>query len=334
MSEPVKPFARKDEGIHVPSTQPMWQESLFFCWWDENAGIGGIHRLGQEPNQGKANYWHGLFTADGLRYRSIVHTLDLVESDRQPMEMRAGPQSIRFGEDGDFIDFSEADTSVKLRFKGYYPMCEVWRHGSGGSVEREMAANHFENSGSVTGSVSMAGREYTISGQFHRDHSWGLREWSKMYGHRWAIGTAGPDLSFAGAVMLGTQDVTEGGFVIRNGIRIAAERVDFVVFLESDGVSHRGGEVTFHLEDASQLGIRFDSIGGFIAGHGGMILTDQLCRFRSTEGHEGFGLLEASINTRLGTGPVNVSLRSALQTGYSQLPTGQKVGDVRVKQSQ
>jgi len=334
MSEPVKPFARVDEGTHRPSSQAFWQESLFFCWWDEAAGIGGIHRLGQEPNQGKTNYWHGLFTADGLRYRSIVHSLDMVEGDRQPMEMRSGPQSFRFTEDGDFITYSEADTSLNLRFEGYYPMCEVWKHGTGGAVERDMAANHFENSGRVSGIVTMAGREYRVDGQFHRDHSWGLREWAQMYGHRWAIGTAGPDLSFAGAVMLGTKDVTEGGFVIRNGIRIAADRVDFVVFLEADGVSHRGGEVTFYLEDQTDVTIRFESIGGFIADHRGMYLTDQLCRFQSSLGHKGFGLLEASINTRLGTGPVNVSLRSALEPGYSRLPKGLRVAEVRAGQTQ
>ena len=40
-----------------------------------------------------------------------------------------------------------------------------------------LAAEHYEQSGKVHGTMSVSGRHYTIEGTGHRDHSWGVRNW-------------------------------------------------------------------------------------------------------------------------------------------------------------
>lgn len=321
-------FSFKDEGAHRPDPDdPIWQESQVFLFYDEVQGIGGMQRVGQLPNQDKANYWNGLFTRDGLRYRADVHDVPLVEGDRHERGLRSGGQSMTAtSEDAGVIEFQDADTELRLSYETFHPMCEVWEHGTGGDVEADMAAAHFESSGRMSGTVRMGDREFEVDGSFHRDHSWGPREWEALAGHRWVVGTsADGEFAFSSAVMLGTSDLVSGGYVFRNGERFQASEVDIVVGMEPDNVTARNATVAWELENGETVVVDCEVIDGWMFGHGKYIEADQLARFQ-VRGEETSGWcdIEVSMNHRLHNMPVQLAVGAALDEGFSQ--TRHRVG--------
>ena len=313
-------YSLSDEGVHPPGPDPMWQESVVILWLDQDAGVGGFQRIGQLPNLGTTNHWHGLMTTDGLHYIRDVHDLPLVPGDRGADGLGSGGQRLTVGPDGGRVDFADDDTELHLEFLDFYPMCEVWERGTGGAVEENTAANHYESSGRVTGTARFGGRTIDVDGLFHRDHSWGVREWDLILGHRWIVGTAGPGLSFSAAVMLGDKDIVAGGFVVRDGERIQATEVDVVVRLEPDNITTRGAEVAWYLENGETLSIRSENLGGFIFSHGIWRLSDQLTRFHvvGDEDVTGMCLVETSTNHRLNNMPVSLAIGAAIDHGLSQ----------------
>jgi hypothetical protein len=63
-----------DEGTDEPdSSDPDWQESVFVHWYDVGQKVGGVHRIGHEPNRagGRSALECAVFTADGTRFRRI-----------------------------------------------------------------------------------------------------------------------------------------------------------------------------------------------------------------------------------------------------------------------
>lgn len=53
---------------------------------------------------------------------------------------------------------------------------------------RMRSARHYEQSMIVNGSVTLNGRSEILKGTGHRDHSWGLRDWSASHRFRWLTG--------------------------------------------------------------------------------------------------------------------------------------------------
>ncbi len=99
------------------------------------------------------------------------------------------------------------------------------------------------------------------------------------------VGTAGPQFSFSAAVMLGTNDLVAGGYVIRNGDRFQARDVDIVIGIEPDNVTARTATVAWTLDNGETVIIDCEPLGGWMLGHGQYLESDQLARFtvRGTE---------------------------------------------------
>ncbi len=313
-------FSFVDEGAHIPGDDHLWQESQIFIWWDERKQIGGLQRVGHIPNQHKANYWHGLMTGEGYRYLTDVHGLPLTADDRDARGLASGGQSMRaLDERRGSIDFADDNTELHLRYQDFYPMDEVWEQGTGGHVEAEMAAAHFETSGRVTGNVRIGEQIIDVDGMFHRDHSWGPRDWEYLTGHRWVVGTAGPQFSFSSATMLGNQDLVSGGYVIRNGKRYQAELLDIVIGIEPDNVTARNATVTWQLAGGETVIIDCEPVGGWMFGHGNYLESDQLGHFQVRgEDITGWCDIEMSMNHRLHNQPVRLAVAAALKQGVTQ----------------
>src|ERR1700761_4873201 len=68
-----KQYDYDDEGSHESGTdEPDWQESGFVHWFAAAAGVGGVSRIGHEPNRpggGRSALQCFVATADGVRFR-------------------------------------------------------------------------------------------------------------------------------------------------------------------------------------------------------------------------------------------------------------------------
>ena len=190
------------EMPHEAGPEEFWQESVVVMWNDVKAGIGGLIRIGHEPNHegGIVPLWFALFGADGTRYRRNV-VEPLTDADRLETGFGARGGKYRFTwEDGVRLQVEDEGCSIDIRQEDFFPGTDFFPKDAG-TLTEEFASNHLESSGRVTGQIELDGTTYELDGFGHRDHSWGLRLWDTVLSHRWMPATFGPDLSF-GSVSL------------------------------------------------------------------------------------------------------------------------------------
>lgn len=331
-------FTLADEGVHPVAegnTNPDWSESFFFSFYDDSVGIGGAFRVGQELNNGTANCWYGIMSAEGWRYLHNGQDYPITDADRTEhglgISWETGSSHLFFDEQGigRFTARCE-DTEIDLRIENYHPMSPMWpigTEGGHGHVEQTMAYGHYEGSGRATGTLTARGKTYDIDALCHRDHSWGPREWKGFTGHRWVVGGLGEELSFSGLVAITsagdetTGGVVQGGFVARGTEIEFLEHLDCILYLEPDGLTYRGGWSTLYLPGGEKIHLELEPVNAvmFTIRDRFYMETAQLCRATDELGRTGYCYLEASLNTRMGQFPVQHLISATVQEGYSEI---------------
>ena len=126
----------------------------------------------------------------------------------------------------------------------------------------------------------------------------------------------GPDLAFGSITWLGPEGpLTRGGYVVEDGNVRVADSADVVTWLESDGVTHRGGELvlTFGNEERRFVCRALD---GWVNVHHDVAWVDELCAVEH-DGRTGYCDFEISNNVRMGSARVRVALRAADTNGLT-----------------
>jgi hypothetical protein len=78
----------------------------------------------------------------------------------------------------------------------------------------EFAKGHYEQLVSATGTITIGGETWDISGHGLRDHSWGPRYWQAPWYYRWLTANFGADFGFMGSrIARRDSEGTRGGFV-------------------------------------------------------------------------------------------------------------------------
>jgi hypothetical protein len=300
--------------------EQWWQDSAFAVWWAEDAGIGGVVRLGHEPGfeGGISALWFGLTTRDGQRFRRNT-TNALGAADRLSNGWGAldGRYAIYF-EDGHVrYRVRDTDCTLDLAVQDFYPRTDFFPPTAGTLVD-DFASSHFESSGRITGEVVLGDTTYEVDGLCHRDRSWGLRKWDTLLSHRWVPGTFGPHLSFGSICWHGIDgSLRRFGYIVRDGVVERAEEIEVVVHMEPDGISYRGGSATWHFADGDTFSIEPKPLDGFVFEHHGIGDVDTICPLE-LDGQLGFCDLEVSNNPRAGRGPITEALFAARGDGLSR----------------
>ncbi|EHB55620.1 hypothetical protein MycrhDRAFT_2814 [Mycolicibacterium rhodesiae JS60] len=297
-------------------SDPRWQESMFVAWFDLSAGIGGAHRVGHAIGAGSANVWSALVTSDGRRWRQNHERLDVGSQRRSPDRFGAG--NTNFVAEPLGIEVDDPAAGVDLHFHDYYSPVPVWNGSEAEEVASSIAPNHKEASGRVSGSVRLGETTYSVDGLFHRDHSWGARDWSTIVSHRWFVGTFGPELSFSAVVLQGPDGrYIRGGAIVRDGAITPATHIDIVVAGEADGVSHRGGEVWMDFADGQRFGARGEVIDGVLCQQDGWVGVEGLSRIVTIEGPQLIGFGDIEISNGIRPRDVTAALRAVCVNGAS-----------------
>ena len=193
LPEPAAPKALQpsadDEGTHQPGAEPLWSESWYADFVDEQQGIGGWFRLGLIPNQNIA-WINALLCGPGM---------PTVAANDFEAQLPDDPGVVRT----DAIDLTHTATQplqtyrVSLRGRGqaYDDPAALLRREPGRPVELTMDLTwttagtpyqyrltpRYEIPCTVSGTVTADGRTFAVRavpGQ--RDHSWGVRDWWSM----------------------------------------------------------------------------------------------------------------------------------------------------------
>jgi hypothetical protein len=110
------------------------------------------------------------------------------------------------------------------------------------------------------------------------------------------------------------------GYLVRDDEITYATRVDVVTYLEADGLTCRGGEVTRYLPDGDQLHLKCRQIDATVARLHNVYYVASVCVVEH-DGHIGICDPEISNNARLGTEPMGLALYAALETGLNRAST-------------
>jgi ecdysteroid kinase len=193
LPEPAAPEALqpagKDEGAHAPGAEPLWSESWYADFADEQQGVGGWFRVGLIPNQNTA-WVNALLCGPGLPTIAVNDFHARIPDDSSIVRT-------------DAIELNHAATEplrsyrVTLRGRGhaYDDPSALLRNESGRPVDLSMDLTwttvgtpyqyrltpRYEIPCTVSGTVVADSRTIdldTVPGQ--RDHSWGVRDWWSM----------------------------------------------------------------------------------------------------------------------------------------------------------
>ena len=297
-----------------------WQDSAFLVFNAREAGIGGVFRIGHEPNHagGIAALWFGLVTRDGTRFRRNT-TNPLREADLLADGFGALDGRYRITHDGETLRYRVEDNGCRadLTVRDFYPRTDFFPKSAGTLVD-EFASSHFECSGAVTGTIELDGRRFEVEGLCHRDRSWGLRRWDTLLNHRWVPGTTGPELSF-GSIAWHAVDgsIRQFGYVVRDGEVRYADEVDIVVHMEVDGTSYRGAVATWTFAGAEPFVLHCRPYDALVFEHHNVGDVDAICEIE-IDGRPGFCDLAVSTNPRAGSGPITAAARATTQDGLSR----------------
>jgi hypothetical protein len=245
-------FGPEHVGTHETNGDPFFQESNLMVWYDLDQGLGGFWRIGQEAVRGELNSCFGVFTDDGLRFRSNVTGAPMVEGDRGPMHMSWGDR-LRVDLDTLTLTADFPECRAKLRFEDFFPAYVIGRIKQPGANDGPTVArfgHHMEVAGRMTGDVSIGGRAVTVNALAYRDRSWGTRHWEGIRGTRWWPAVFGPDLCVHISGSVHERGLMKcNGFMFRDGQMFSMVEADVAVTLDYDAIGPRSGYARFTLDN-------------------------------------------------------------------------------------
>jgi len=114
---------------------------------------------------------------------------------------------------------------------------------------RKIAAEHYEQAGTYTGTFRIGDRVIPIDAIGHRDHSWGVRDWFAPEKWTWLSVEFGEDLGLnLCRIVIGKVDLLLG-YIIRDGQNYPLRDFMLETDFEADGTTQK--TVRFRIEDVS-----------------------------------------------------------------------------------
>ena len=143
-------------------------------------------------------------------------------------DWRVGGLRLRHVEPLERLDFSFAgdDTTgltLEAEFRATHAAFDYAQNADG--CPSFVADNRFEQSGHVTGTLTLHGKKIDFDTTAHRDHSWGDRDWDSIQDWKWVSAQAGDDLALNVMVMHGRGETTRHGYVLADGVLSAVHDV-------------------------------------------------------------------------------------------------------------
>lgn len=312
-------------GPHQPNDNERWQESVFMIWHDLENGVGGMQRVGFEPNAGTSNQQTAAYTTKGVRFRQVNHFIPYEDANRSAERFHAnGTTSCYFeGDTRWVVDFGEA-YRADLQLEDIYPYTPLYAAEEGKA--RDWAVDpsdagaflpaHWEASSRITGEVTLAGERYDVNGFAHRDQSYGFRDWTIIRSHRAMVGTFGPEFNFSVLIWHTSTDAYAGyGFLMRDGVEEWTSDVDIVVQMAPDGLTVHGGVCTLKMPSGEVLTINAVAHASIMLPNYEYFGVDTNCVISCGEFEHGFADLEVSNNPFDGRRYPTFSTGTTLENG-------------------
>ncbi|MBT2273808.1 DUF7065 domain-containing protein [Rhodococcus qingshengii] len=231
-----------DEGMHAVADPRHWEESFYFNWSDRAADAFGFARISYNRERGHADAVV-LTMRDGkpeLLYPAVRQRVSGDVAFGEPLTVRGLTLTMEEPYARWKIELRGAD-QVDLQWTAFTGVADV--RDSPLTVPDDIEFDHYEQSGSVTGSITVRGRTYAIDGFGHRDHSWGWRDWSTITGWDWIAGQAGDRFAFNMTEIQFRGERHLVGFVHANDQTQLVERAEYEYRMDTKDASRPVGAI-------------------------------------------------------------------------------------------
>ncbi len=227
-----------DEYCHEPDAATNYNESMYLNAFDLDQEVGGWFRLGNRVNEGYAEMTVCVYLPGG-RVGFVYARPEITENT----QMSAGGLTIDVVEPFEHLTvtyrgkvcllddpsqmaeprvaFKEnpwVECEIDLDFRGVSPMYggkPMYDDGTEIEVEAEksFAKAHYEQHGSMKGTIRVGEEIIDLDGFGLRDKSWGPRYWQAISWYRWLPFVFGADF----AMMVSNVGGRTGGMVLKDG---------------------------------------------------------------------------------------------------------------------
>jgi len=304
-----------EEGVHPASDDEAWQESVFLAWYDRERGIGGIHRLGIEPNRGLSNMWCGIFRDGGKCFRHNDQGVPLKDYPGGK-GFQCGPQAFFHNDRSIFWTLDDEDCQVRLELEDL-PSGNLWTENTE-SMAAVSIIGHFHHHCRVRGTVTLEGKTFEIDGCAWRDHSWGPRHWGSILHHRCFSGSFSDDHAIDFYSLLDEHGaLSRGGVIASDGEVKQVKDFHFTVAIDDDGLTAESADVTGTLPDGKPFAARFDLAGAVVVETREYVGIETVGTITLDSGETGFGYMAVSNNARAGRAQPPLSINAISQAGLS-----------------
>jgi hypothetical protein len=241
-----------DEQFHDPTSAPHWKESYYFQLYDPEVKLAAFFYIAAYPNIPKRDYLVALLVEDNvdiyLNTLPIPGKLDALNDGKLRFET-IDPNELWK------IHFDDGKRFARLDFAGRfnpfaYDPNQAYRKGV---LEQE----HYEQGCFVEGTIRLANNlEYQINCYGHRDHSWGIRDYSAIDEWNWVAAQFPWCTINIIKLHMGTKLETAGFLSSLVGNQ-RLTNITFQTHFESDEKTPKG--FTIHFNDEQQKRWHLDS---------------------------------------------------------------------------
>lgn len=227
-----------DEGTHPVGTQSNWNESRYVDFWDSQQQVGGWFRIGNRPNEGRAEMSACVNLPDGriaFMFNRPAITANTLESGHQSWEIIKPWKTNRIRYRGEMMILDdpwiltqpkiafetsprvEADIDLSCHSQGLESVMGFDQDHIDRIFLPGQADFHYQHLARSTGRVRVGDQQWTVNGFGGKDHSWGPRNWHAKIYLRWLISSTDDDNGFMLVRAVGPTKKTRGGFVLEGG---------------------------------------------------------------------------------------------------------------------
>ncbi len=275
----------KDDYTHELGPEENFNESMYFNFFDHEAGRGGFLRIGNRANEGYAEMTLCLYQPGGevlFNYmRPQISHNDAMDAGGMRFQVLKPLAKHRTVYEGGAVFLAEpaqmADPSRAFRENPHKRISLELVHeavgpaygsaGSGQPIEnpdQEFARAHYEQHMRVHGAITIDEETTEIDGTGLRDHSWGPRYWQAIHSYRWLTCTFGPDLGIVVSEVSPKDGVrNQNGVVVKGESLERITSVDINTEFEPDTPYHRRMTANLGLSNGERLTLTGD-VKGFI----------------------------------------------------------------------
>jgi len=219
-----------DENPHLPTSEPNYSESVYLNYYDTNQEIGGFVRIGNRPNEHRAEVTNAIYMPHGealFSYSSpAIDSNSSFEAGEIKYTVIEPFRQLELQYQGNMLYLKDplalADPKAAYAKNPKFPLSMRLQVTSFGPVHDSVNLSqargqiqywkeHYEQLVFIRGEMKFSDTSIRITAYGVRDHSWGARNW-QLQSYRWLSG------AFAEKSGFGLMYIdTPGGLKYRSG---------------------------------------------------------------------------------------------------------------------